>query len=396
MKIALVSPYDLAVVGGVNVHVTYLAEHFRALGHTVRVIGPASAAPAMGTEPDVIAIGRPRAFRASGSVARITLDPRVVGRVREVLETEQFDVVHVHEPLMPLLPHAFLRYSEAVNVGTFHAAKEGGSRLYQYTARLLRRYFRRLDGKIAVSPAAERLVGRYFPGYYNIIPNGVTLARFTDQRPLPRFTDGKRNILFVGRMEKRKGLKYLLRAFIAVKSEMPDVRLIVVGPGKQRERYERAMQRAGVEDVIFTGYVSDEELPRYYASADVFCAPNTANESQGYVLLEAMAAGKPVVASNIDGFAGVITHGVEGFLVLPKDAAALALALVHILADAEARAAMGRRARARAEEFGWERIAQRVLSYYERLLYERGLAMNPSPGPSPRFARRGEPNPASG
>lgn len=374
MKIALVSPYDLAVAGGVNMHLTYLAEHLRALGHTVRLYGPASGPPVMGTEPEVTAIGRPRPFHASGSVVRITLDPRVAGQVRTVLEAERFDVVHVHEPLMPLLPIQFLRFSDAVNVGTFHAAKDGGNRLYQYTSRILKRWFRRLDGKIAVSPAAERLVGRYFAGYYNIIPNGVTLEQFTDQPPIQQYRDGRRNVLFVGRMEKRKGLKYLLRAFIAVKSEMPDARLIVVGDGKLREGYERSMRRAGIDDVIFTGYVSDQEKARYYATADVFCAPNTGNESQGYVLLEAMAAGKPVVASNIDGFAGVITHGVEGFLVLPKDADALALGLVHMLADQKTRTEMGLRARARAEEFGWDRVAQRVLTYYERLLYERQLS----------------------
>ena len=384
MKIALVSPYDLSVVGGVNVHIAYLAEHFRSLEHTVRIIGPASGTPWMGREPDVIAIGRPRPFPASGSVVRITINPRIVKQVKTVLAEERFDVVHVHEPLMPLLPIEFLRFSDAVNVGTFHAAKEGGNRFYQYSARLLKRWFRRLDGKIAVSPAAERLVSRYFAGYYNIIPNGVTLSRFTDQRPLPQFMDGRRNILFVGRMEKRKGLKYLLRAFIAVKSEMPDARLIIVGDGKLRPGYERSMEHAGIPDVVWAGYVPDADLPRYYASADVFCAPNTANESQGYVLLEAMASGKPVVASNIEGFAGVVTHGVEGFLVLPKDEAALALSLVHILADSEARARMSRHARLRAEEFGWDRIAQRVLSYYERLLYERRLARPNSPAPFPR------------
>lgn len=373
MKIALVSPYDLAVPGGVNVHISHLAEHFRALDHTVRVYGPSSDDTALGSDPDMIPIGRPRPIHASGSIVRITLDPRISSRVRAELEQEQFDVVHVHEPLMPLLPIQFLRFSEAVNVGTFHAAKEGGNRLYQYSRRILRRYFRRLGGKIAVSPAAEALVLRYFPGYFNIIPNGITLSRFTDQQPLPRFMDGKRNILFVGRMEKRKGLKYLLRAYTAVKREMPNCRLIVVGDGKLRAGFERRMLAAGVEDVIFEGYVPDADLGRYYATADVFCAPNTGNESQGYVLLEAMAAGKPVVASNIEGFAGVITHGVEGSLVLPKDADALALALVHLLADPVARETMGRHARTRAEEFGWDRVAQRVLSYYERLLYERHL-----------------------
>ncbi len=372
MKIALVSPYDLAVSGGVNSHIVPLAARFRARGHDVRIVGPASNEAAAAAR-DMIVIGRPRPVPASGSVARIALSLRLSGQVKEVLERERFDVVHVHEPLMPFLPITFLRFSEAVNVGTFHAAKDGGNRFYAYSKRLLKRWFRKLDGKIAVSPAAERLVSRYFPGYYNIIPNGIDLDRFTGALPLPEFMDGKRNVLFVGRMEKRKGLKYLLRAFLAVKAEMPDARLIVVGEGRLRERYQEKMLKAGVEDVVFTGFIADAELPRYYASADIFCAPNTGNESQGYVLLEAMAAGKPVIASNIEGFATVVTDGVEGHLVLPRNVPALALALVHLLADSERRAEMGARARTRAEQYSWDRVAQRVLSYYERLLYERSL-----------------------
>jgi phosphatidylinositol alpha-mannosyltransferase len=375
MKIALVSPYDLCVAGGVNSHVAQLAARFRARDHEVLVIGPASDETALGA--GVVAIGRPRPIPVSGSVARITLSLRLSGQVKELLERERFDVVHVHEPLMPLLPITFLRHSEAVNVGTFHAAKEGGNRLYAYSKRLLKRWFRKLDGKIAVSPAAERLISRYFPGYYNIIPNGVDLERFTGAAPLPEFRDGRLNVLFVGRMEKRKGLKYLLRAFIAVKSEMPNVRLIVAGDdragGRMRERYESFVRKTGVEDVVFTGYVPDADLPRYYASADVCCFPNTGNESQGYVLLEAMASGKPVVASNIEGFASVVTDGEEGILALPRQSHALALALVHLLADHQLRAEMGVRARRRAEQYSWNRVAQRVLSYYERLLYERSL-----------------------
>lgn len=373
MKIALVSPYDLAVSGGVNSHIVPLAAQFGARGHEVCIVGPASAEPVIGGAAKVVTIGRPVPVPVSGSVARIALSLRLSGQVKELLEREQFDIVHVHEPLMPFLPITFLRRSEAVNVGTFHAAKDGGNRLYAYSKRLLRRWFRKLDGKIAVSPAAERLVARYFPGYYNIIPNGIDLARFTGARPLPRFMDGKHNVLFVGRMEKRKGLKYLLGAFAAVKSEMPDTRLIVVGDGSLREGYEESIERAGVEDVVFAGFVPDHELPRYYASADIFCAPNTGNESQGYVLLEAMASGKPVVASNIEGFATVITDGVEGQLVLPRNSTALALSLVHLLADSDLRMELGRRARLRAEQYSWDRVAQRVLSYYERLLYERSF-----------------------
>jgi phosphatidyl-myo-inositol alpha-mannosyltransferase len=371
VKIALVSPYDLAVPGGVNQHVVRLAENFRDAGHDVRIVGPTSDdfAP---LPPGTIVIGRPRSIPASGSVARIAIFVRLSGRVKEVLAQEQFDIVHVHEPLMPMLPITFLRFSEAVNVGTFHAAKEGGNRLYSYTRSILKRYYRRLDGKIAVSPAAEQLVSRYFTGYYNIIPNGIDLAPFVqDVEPLPRFADGKLNILFFGRMEKRKGVAYLLRAFPLVKRELPNARLIIAGEGRLREGYERTVRKAGMDDVVFTGYVDDALRSQLYRAADVCCFPATGNESQGYVLLEAMASGKPIVASNIEGFASVVTHGVEGLLSLPREPEALALALVHLLADDGMRARMGAAGKLRAEQYSWERIAQRVLSYYERLLYER-------------------------
>ena len=374
MKIALVSPYDLDVPGGVNTHIRRLAQNFVEMGHDVRIIGPSSS-ESPPAEPGVIVIGKPRSVPASGSVARITLSFRLSGRVKDVLAEERFDVVHVHEPLMPFLPIQFLRFSDAVNVGTFHAAKEGGNRLYSYTRTLLRRFFRKLDGKIAVSPAAELLVSRYFAGYYNIIPNGIDLARFTGRpQPLPQFHDGMLNVLFVGRMEKRKGLAFLLRAWPHVKRELPRTRLVIVGDGRLREGYERYVRKAGIEDVVFTGRVSDAELPRFYQSADVCCFPATGNESQGYVLLEAMASGKPVVASNIEGYASVVTHGVEGLLTLPKDADAIALSLVHLLADERLRTRMGERGRISAEQYSWDRIARKVMSYYERLLYEHGLS----------------------
>jgi len=241
----------------------------------------------------------------------------------------------------------------------------------------LRGAFRRLDGKIAVSPAAMRLVQPHFPGYYNIIPNGVDVERFAAPRPpLPEFDDGKVNILFVGRLEKRKGLRYLLRAFAAVKGRHPGTRLIVVGAYDERQRrgYERWVRDSDLRDVVFAGYAPLDQLPRYHHSSHIFCAPNTGNESQGIVLLEAMAAGLPVVASNIDGFANVLTEGVEGTLVRPKDSEALAAALEALVAEPGLRAAMGARAQERAQYFSWERISRRVLSYYERLDYEKRLA----------------------
>ncbi|MDO8672199.1 MAG: glycosyltransferase family 4 protein, partial [Dehalococcoidia bacterium] len=243
---------------------------------------------------------------------------------------------------------------------------------YSYGKRILKRWFRKLQGKIAVSKAAMDFVSQYFPGYYNIIPNGIDFERFAaDVPPIEEYCDGKLNILFVGRPEKRKGLKYLLRAFVYVQREFPETRLIVVGPkGGLHEGYEKWIRKRGLQDVIFTGYVSNEELPRYYKTADVFCSPATGQESFGIVLLEAMAAGKPIVASNIEGFAGVMTHGVEGFLVRPKCEDALAMSLVHVLASESLRKAMGNAGRVKARDYSWDRVARRVLAYYQRLLDE--------------------------
>ncbi len=371
MKIALVSPYDWAVSGGVNNHISHLAEQFVELGHEPHIIAPGVKPSSNGLCPITI-IGRPIPLRVSGSVARITLSLRTGGKVKSVLEGTDFDIVHVHEPFMPQLPIQFLRYSTTVNVGTWHAARDSNF-VYVYGRRLIKRWQRKLDGKIAVSQAAVKHIEQYFPGYYNIIPNGVDIEHFArDAAPLPEFMDGKRNVLFVGRPEKRKGLKFLIRAFVGVQRAIPDSRLIVVGAG-EFGRYENAVRKARLHDVVFRSYVPFDELPRYHRSAHVFCAPNTGYESQGIVLLEAMAADLPIVASNIDGFAGVLTHGVEGLLVRPEDAQSLSEALIDLLQDDDRARAMAARGRDRAQFYSWDRVAQQILSYYERLIYERRL-----------------------
>ncbi|MDP9237076.1 MAG: glycosyltransferase family 4 protein [Chloroflexota bacterium] len=371
MKIALVSPYDWTVHGGVNNHIAHLAEKFVDLGHEVHVIAPGTK-PVLSDSFPITTIGRPIPLRVSGSVARITLSLRTGGKVKRLLEETDFDIVHVHEPFMPQLPIQFLRYSTTVNVGTWHAARESNF-VYVYGRRLIKRWQRKLDGKIAVSTAAVKHIEKYFPGYYNIIPNGVDIEHFERAtEPLPEFMDGKLNVLFVGRPEKRKGLKYLIRAFVGVQRAIPESRLIVVGAG-EFGRYEAAVRKAKLHDVVFRSYVPFDELPRYHHSAHVFCAPNTGFESQGIVLLEAMAARMPIVASNIDGFAGVLTHSVEGLLFRPEDAQALADALVELLKDPDRRAVMASRGVERARYFSWDRVTQQVLSYYERLIYERRL-----------------------
>ena len=377
MKVALVSPYDWTVPGGVNSHCAHLRGQFVEGGHQVRIIAPASKPV---DQPDVITIGkRPLSLPASGSLARISLSLTLGPPVRRLLAEEQFDIVHVHEPFMPVLPIHFLRYSEAVNVGTFHASRDKTQFFYNWGKRHIRRWTRRLDGKIAVSAAAARFVEEYFPGYYNIIPNGVDVERFcADVAPIAQYKGSKLNILFVGRPEKRKGLLHMIEAYALVKQRRPDTRLIIVGAGNFN-RYRQRVRSKRLPDVEFQGFVSFEDLPRYHRTADVFCAPATGFESQGIVLLEAMAAGLPIVASNIEGYAGVLTHGVEGLLVLPGDEQGLADAILSLLEDADRRRRMGEEGRRRAQEFSWKRVSQQVLSYYERLLHERRASSQQRP-----------------
>jgi len=373
MKIALVSPYDWLTPGGVNGHLGQLTEEFIARGHDVRVMAPASSEV---DDPLVHVMGRPISVPASGSTARISLNPALGRRVGRFLEEERFDVVHVHEPLMPVLPIQVLRHSKAanervINVGTFHARKDGGNRLYGYGRRLLKRWFRELDGKIAVSAPAAQYVGEYFPGFYNIIPNGLDIARFDRGAldPVPQFDDGMINILYVGRAEKRKGLAYLIRAFGVVNARDPNTRLIIVGPdSRTRRRYEASVRQSGQRNVHFVVGPSNEELPRYHRSADIFCSPALGHESQGYVILEAMAGEVPVVASNIEGYASVVTHGVDGLLVRPKDTLGLADTLTELVRSEGKRKALAVAGRARVEDYSWPRVTQQVLSYYERLL----------------------------
>jgi len=369
MNIALVSPYDYSYPGGVVVHISHLYEQFTKMGHAVKVIAPCTSTGSA-LSGDVIAVGRPVSIHRRGTVARVALSPLLSAPVKAILKQERFDVIHLHEPLTPMLPLFVLDHSQAVNVGTFHAYHHSDMG-YKYGRFLLRRWFRKLHGKIAVSKPARDFVSSYFPDDYDIIPNGIDPERFSPTvPPIEELSDDKLNILFVGRLEKRKGLRYLLAAYGQVKRELPNTRLIVVGPrvGVRRE-YERMVSQAGLEDVLFTGYVSEEELPRYYRTCDVFCTPATGEESFGIVLLEAMAAGKPIVATDIEGFATVMTNGVEGLLVPTADEQALASSLIHLLADESLRQEMGARGRRKAEEYSWRNIANRLIDYYAGFLH---------------------------
>ena len=372
MKIALVSPYDFAYHGGVVNHIMSLGSHLAQMGHEVKFIAPASS-PITTLGDRFIHIGKPRAIPVSGSVARVTISPRLSTRITEMLEKEKFDIIHLHEPLMPMLCTTVLRMSRTANVGTFHAFNGKGYNIAKpFGPILFKRWFSKLDGHVAVSKPAKQFVNKYFPADYNIIPNGIDTRHFSPKvAPIDELCDGKLNILFVGRLEKRKGADYLLRAYERVKRDIPNSRLIIVGPGtKLRDKYEKQVKKRSLKDVVFVGRTSHEELPRYYKTADVFCTPATGWESFGIVLLEAMAVGKPIVASNIEGYASILTHGAEGLLVPPKDEKSLAQALTSLLNDEKLRQEMGAKGILKAKEYDWKNVAQRVEALYGKVLSE--------------------------
>jgi phosphatidylinositol alpha-mannosyltransferase len=373
VKIGLVSPYDWSYPGGVQDHILRLRAELRARGHSVRILTPASGARGRQVEYGIYKLGWATPLHVNGSVARIALAPDFSGKLRSILQSERFDVIHLHEPLASGLCLSVLHMAhsfDATVVGTFHAwARHSLTSppewAYASAAPFLGRYFRRLDGRIAVSSAAEEFVSRFFPADYRIISNGVDTELFhPNVTPLPQFRDDKLNVLYLGRIEKRKGLKYLLRAIPLIREHFPNTRFLIGGDGPLRQAYEKLVAKAGWSDVIFLGRVHSAIVPALYATADVYCAPGIGGESQGIVLLEALASGRAVVASDIPGYRSVITNQRDGLLVRPGRHEELAWAVCHLLGKPEERERLGTAGHRRAEMFNWGRVASQVLAYY--------------------------------
>ncbi|MGC8878935.1 MAG: glycosyltransferase family 4 protein [Anaerolineae bacterium] len=385
MRIGLISPYDFAYPGGVTKHIANLSNKLRELGHRTIIIAPMSRNSAP-PPPELIPLS---CFivpvRYNGSQARLCLSPFMRQTVRRILREHPLDVIHLHEPTNPTLPMVVLQESiklaaGSVIVGTFHAYRESYKlneleRLLHYAYRTFcRDIATQLDGRIAVSSLAREHASRIIPGPYRVIPNGVDVHLFGDAgiAPLPEFREGL-NILFVGRLEARKGVHYLLEAFARVKSTLPQTRLLIVGPYSAHETkpLQRLIHSQALRDVHFLGCLSEKELARCYRTAHVLCAPSVGSESFGMVLLEAMAAGLPIVASDIAGYRTVVKHQVEGYLVPPGNVEAIAHALVTLLCQPELRQCMAVRGRATAARYAWDQIATDILSFYMDLYAEK-------------------------
>jgi len=371
LRIAQVSPYDFAHPGGVQRHIASLSRELQSRGHEVSILAPCTRdEPAVDVgDVDLRTFGRSVPVPTAGSIARISFSVWQDWRLKTMLENEKFDIVHIHEPLMPMFALTASRFSPSTTIGTFHAYNEGRAGGYMFWKKVLNRGAIRLNGRIAVSEPAKQFANRYFKGDYRVIPNGLDVDRFSTPAPRPSILKhDEMNMVFVGRVnEPRKGLRYALGAYSLLKWQYPKLRLIVVGAGvPDRESY-RIMGERSLDDVVFVGPVSDAELPSYYQHADIFLAPNTGKESFGFIIIEAMSASTPIVASNISGFASVMTDGKEGLMFPPKDEAAMADAIKRLIENPGLRAQLGVDGRATVDQFRWGRVADSVLDYYDEV-----------------------------
>ncbi len=370
MRIGIVTEYYRPWPGGISEHVHHEAEELRRRGHDVLILtGPA--APGWRDEGEgVIRLGFEFVFTHNGAASRMVLG-RYLLCFRRLLRQHAFDVLHVHAPMDPVLGMAALVACECTSVGTFHAnfaPSPTWNTLYRRLRAISGPVWQRMHGRIAVSGEAQRSISHYFPGEYEIIPNGVDTDRFHPAAaPVQELSDGRPTILFVGRADPRKGLPLLLRAFADVRRRVEGARLVVVGV--ERGEVASLLEELGGDverDIRFAGYVAPESIPGYYAGCDLFCSPATGQESQGIVLLEAMAAGRPPVAFAIPGYRDVVSHDLDGWLIQEIDAGSLADGLCQVLTDAPRLERLAEGGRQTALRFSWPRVTERIEAQFLR------------------------------
>jgi len=367
MRIVQISPYSWDAPGGVQVHVGQLSHHLRERGHDVLVLAPGDRP---GFREDARIVGRPYAVHVNGSVARLCFSRRSSRVVRRALEVFRPDVIHVHDPLTPSTAMLAVIHRTAPVVATFHsyfARDHFEGRVYTAIAPLLQPVWRRVSRRLAVSEAARHSVcSRMGDLPVEIVPNGADVEVFADARPADDLPPGRR-LLFVGRLEPRKGFPVAVRAFAELATEYPDLQLVVVGDGEQRGAID-ALPSAVRSRVRMLGKVSYEALPTYHRASDIFISPATGSESFGIVLVEAMAAGLAIVASDIAGYREVARNECEGLLVRPSDPAALAAGVRRLLDDRSLAHTLSENGFRRSRAFAWDRIIDRLEGVYDGLL----------------------------
>ena len=371
MRIGIVCPYSWDIPGGVQAHVRDLAEQLLGLGHTVSVLAPGDD-DMPGLPPYVVTAGKAVPIPYNGSVARLQFGVVSAARVRRWLRDGEFDVVHVHEPAPPSLSLLTCMIHDGPLVATFHAAT-ARSRFLSMFDTVLQPFLEKLSGRIAVSPAARKVIVEHLGADAVVIPNGVEVHHFASAQPLPGYPRAGGTIGFIGRYEEpRKGMDVLVDALGRMLPDLPDLRLVVAGRGEADEF--RARLPSGVSDRIdLLGQVDEADKARMLRSVDVYCAPNTGQESFGVILLEAMAARTPIVASDLEAFRRVLAGGAAGELFTPGDGGSLAAALTALLSDPQRRTALVSEGVRAVAPYDWTVVVQAILRVYELAIAGAGI-----------------------
>lgn len=367
MKIGIVCPYAWDVPGGVQFHIRDLADHLIRLGHEVSVLAPADDDTPL--PPYVVSAGRAVPVPYNGSVARLNFGLLSAARVRRWLQHGAFDVIHIHEPASPSLGLLTCWAAQGPIVATFHTSNPR-SRAMIAAYPILQPALEKIRARIAVSEYARRTLVEHLGGDAVVIPNGVDVDFFASAEPKAEWQG--RTIGFIGRIdEPRKGLPVLMKALPAILAEVPDARLLVAGRGDEEEAVAAlpAEMRSRVE---FLGMVSDEDKARLLRSVDVYVAPNTGGESFGIILVEAMSAGAPVLASDLDAFAQVLDQGEAGELFANEDADALAASAVRLLRNPARLAELRERGSRHVRRFDWSTVGADILAVYETVMTGAG------------------------
>ena len=378
MKIGIVTQSYYPRYGGVTEHVHHLALELRERGHDVTIVTSRFRQGEAENAPGVVRIGYNIMIPFNGAFVDLAIGMRLKAQLKSLMRAYDFDVVHVHAPLVPTLPLLAVQAAQCPIVGTFHTTG-GRSRLLEWMRVPLTPIVNRLGARVAVSETAREFAARYFPGPYHVIPNGVDVERFHPSvPPIARWRDKSHdNILFVGRLDPRKGVQLLLDAMPeVVERTRGRARLLLVGDSYLRLKYMSSVSPAMRRHIHFIGHVPSHELPAWYATGDVFVSPATGNESFGIVLLEAMATGRAVVASDIPGYRSVVTPEVNGITFPPGDRVELARTLSRIVSDPERRIVLGARGRTRALEFAWPRVTDRLEAVYREVRAARRASVH--------------------